>query len=56
MVLLQRMQEEMQQLQDNKGYFSQFSVTHPPEDMDLIQAVRELQTIVPTLWMTINTL
>jgi len=56
MVSLQRIQVEMQQLQDNKGYFGQFNVTHPPEDMDLTQAVQELQKIAPTLWMTIYTL
>jgi hypothetical protein len=56
MVSLQRMQKEMQQLEDNKGYFSQFNIIQPPEDIDLTRAVQELQTVAPTLWNTIHKL
>ena len=56
MVSLQQMQREMQQLQDKKGYFSQFNTTQPPEDIDLTGALQELQTVAPTLWNTIHML
>ena len=54
-VSLQQMRREMQQLQDKKGYFSQFNTARPPEDIDLTGDVQELQTVAPTLWNTLNT-
>src|SRR5436190_18757142 len=48
--------QRLKLLQDNRGYFGQFNIAQSQEDINLTNAIQELQTVAPTLWTTVDTL